>query len=620
MKKKYLLAISVGLLFLSSCADVLDRYPLDAIGDESFFNVDTDLKYYMNGMYQPIIRVQNTNIVTGLNPASDDLLTNVPNSSLMQHSSSGLASTTNTTWNDAYAYIRKCNYFLLHAYKVKTLTPSAQHFIGEGYYCRASRYFDLLVAFGDVPYFTNVLDVDSKELYQERAPRKLIAEKIIADLDSAIAKLNWKGTGEAVSGRINKEAALTLKTRVALFEGTWEYYHGKKDTPFKVSGSDGKSFLLKVVEAGNILMEKQGVNIYRGSSDKEYFDYFSQKDYTSIAGAFLFKAYSRNLGMIQRWSRILIEGYNSGLTLGAVENYLMKDGKPAEISSVVFDPKLMNSLAENKDPRLGQTIWYPARGRFYNYWNYGTHGYKCSYPGLIQNQQRQPAYTGYRIWKWCNFDPLELENGEHDDLIMRYEEALLNYAEAQAILKTITQEDLDKTINLIRSRVNMPSISLAQVNSWTGVNYSTINGFEPTESNIVNEIRRERRVELMLEGFRLNDIKRWALFEEVFNGVKPVGAHVQEFLDYWNDPTKLQADGFDWVTPDKAKLVKGSNYNDINGYINPFFNNADFKDVSGRGYYINPKRDYLQSVPSEEIKLYKDKANVLLTQNPGWFN
>ena len=607
---------SVSLL--GGCSDFLEKYPQDAMSDQDYFTKDTDLEYYMNGLYGGILRSANSYKWSNLNTANDDWAGNSPSETLMQHSTSGLASETSNTWNNAYDYIRKVNYFLENAYRVPDMGKIGKHYLGEGYYCRAVKYFDLLQTFGGVPYISKVLNVDSEELYTPRSSRKEIAEKIIADLDSAILYCDWKGEGEASAGRINKEAALVMQSRVALYEGSWEYYHGKKGSKFQVQGSDGSVFLKKGIEAGEQLIEKYGSNIYRGSSENEYFDYFNQSDYEKIQGAFLYKVYSRSLGIINNWGRSYAEGVDAGLTKSAIDTYVMSDGKPIEVSTVILDNQTMNELCLKKDPRLSQTIWYPAKGRFIDYLGAVDHAYKTSYPGLIQNQQRRPAYTGFRIWKGTSFDPAEIDNGEVDDLILRYEEGLLNYVEAKAILGLVTQDDLDKTINVIRSRVNLPNMSLSEVNGWN-IDYDKRNGYDPSAPNIVNEIRRERRVELMLEGLRFMDIKRWAMLDDVFNGWKPVGAYAQEYVDYWNNPDRLAADGFDWKSPKEVKLEKGINYDTIGDYINPFFKHADFQLNSGRGYYVDPDRDYLSSIPREEITLYKNKGNVTLEQNPGWF-
>lgn len=616
---KYYIVGLIGLCSLTGCSDFLDRYPQDAMSDQSFFTSETDLEYYMNGLYnENIIRKQSSLRWNDLNKANDDVVGSSPADALMQHSTSGVASEKNDTWNNSYDYIRKANYFLANAHKVGNMSAVGKHFLGEGFYCRAAKYFDLLQTFGGVPYIDKVLDTESEELYKQRDSRQFVAERIIADLDSAVMYLQWKGEGKAKAGRINKEAALVLQTRVALYEGSWEYYHGRKGTKFQVSGQDGTAFLKKAAEAGEMLIQKHGGNLYKGSKGNEYFEYFNQMDYSNIPGAFLYKCYSRSLAVIQTWCRSYAEGTDNGITKSAVNSYLMKDGKPAEVSDIVFDPKSMNSLAENKDPRLAQTIWAPNKGRFYDYMPAIPNAHKTSYPGLIQNQQRRPSYSGYRIWKGVSFDAAEFDNGEVDDLIIRYEEGLLNFAEAKAILGTITQDDLNKSVNYIRARVGMPGMNLSEINSWN-IAYKKQEGYDTGAPNIVNEIRRERRVELMLEGLRLSDIKRWAMFDDVFNGWKPVGAYAQEYLDYWNDAEKVLADGFDWKKPEEVILTQGNNFDVIDGWINPLYKNADFKVNSGRGYYIDPDRDYLSSIPRSEILLYEEKAGVTLEQNPGWY-
>ena len=615
--KKYILGLTT-VVTLTGCSDFLNRIPLDHMSDESFFKSETDLEYYMNGLYdQNILRRQGMFRWVSLNNANDDVVGGAPAGVLMQHSSSGLASETDRVWSDTYDYLRKVNYFLQNASRVGELSPDGKHYLGEGYYCRAVAYFTLLQNFGGVPYVDKVLNVDSKELYNPREKREVIAQKIMEDIDLAIENLQWKGTGKAVANRINKETALVMKSRMALYEGSWEYYHGKKNSSFKVAGSDGSKFLQEAVKASEQLIEKCGNQLYKGPKGTEYFDYFNCKNYASVPGAFFYRGYDRSLTVTQGWFRSYSEGMLS-MTKSAVDAYLMKDGKPADISSEKFDEKLMNSLAEHKDPRLGQTIWYPNMGRFCDYLPEFVNAYKTSYPGLTQNQQRNPCETGYRVWKGVCFDVEEYDNGEVDDLIIRYEEGLLNYAEAKAILGTLTQQDLDKSVNYIRARVQMPAMVLSEINGW-GATYSKRNGYDPTAPNIINEIRRERRVELMLEGQRLDDLKRWAAMEDVFNEWKPVGAHAQEYIDYWNDEAKLAEDGFDTKTPAEVKLVKGINYDVIDGWINPLFKHADFKEGSGRGYYINPERDYLRSIPKSEILLYEERTGVILEQNPGYY-
>jgi len=164
----------------------------------------------------------------------------------------------------------------------------------------------------------------------------------------------------------------------------------------------------------------------------------------------------------------------------------------------------------------------------------------------------------------------------------------------------------------------MAGMLLSTVNSWS-VNYQRNRAFDPSESKIVNEIRRERLVELAFEGHRVNDLKRWAVYDDVINGYKPQGAHYMEFFNYFNDVSQLMADGFNATDAARCKLTQGTNFDiDADGYLNPYFRVPEFKS-NGAGYYIEAGRSYLSPVPKAEIDLYLEKGNVTLTQNPGWF-
>lgn len=623
MKHKILfyLIIFASMSTFSCEEDYLNRYPLDAMSDETYFTKTSDLQNYMNGMYGRMLRKPAPRW-SALENGSDNWVANSPHSSLMRHSTTGEAPATSSTWNDWYTYIRQVNYCLENAGRVPE-SVQADHYIGEAYYARAWAYFNLLQNFGGVPYIDKVLNINSKELYNERASRDFIASKIMEDIDKAIAKLHWKGEGEAVTQRLNKQAALVLKSRIALFEGSWEYYHARKGTPFAVSGQNGNEFLNKAVEAGEMLMAHEQAHIYRGSAGSEYFDLFIQKDYASIPGAYLYYGYDRSFQITQNFIDELGRGGHGALNKTVLDAYLMKDGKPSEISSLSLDELSQASYGINKDPRLRQTIYTPDRGVLTQYMsNGGTVALilPIRFTGINNpNQEREVGPSGIRVWKGMSFDESEWRNGEVDDLIMRYAEALLNFAEAKAILGTITQSDLDKSINLLRDRVGMPPMILGDINSWA-VSYTEKDGYDPSANNIVNEIRRERRVELLLEGFRKTDIKRWALLAEVFNGTKPLGAPAKELADYWNDSDGLVADGWPAQSIESVSMTLGLNYgvDPTGNFINPYFQNSDFSET-GRGYYVNPDRDYLNGIPKDEIELYQSKGGVTLLQNPGWF-
>jgi len=624
MKNFYNIILSITIVVgLSSCKDdFLDKVPLDDLSEDAFFNTSTDLKTYVNGFYEEALRRYDYqggtqgSLSAFLDLGSDVLINNASiTSSLNRIGASGQSGVTSGTWNTQYDRIRSINYFLANYDRVDSRDVVANHYIGEGYFFRAWQYFELLKAFGGVPYIDRPLNVDDEELYAVRDSRNEMAKKIIADLDSAILNLSWKGVSAAATGRVNKETAIVMKARVALFEGTWERYHSQAGSPFAVSGEDGTVFLQMIAPAVQELIDHQGNNIFTsgGIFNEPYNQLFIQTNGESTAGVFFYRVYDATQLNNSHNFYDNITDIGASITDRLVNAYLDADGIPQELSARPM--ATLNEKGQNLDPRFRQTIWTPDRGPMTGLPGRAQQGdYDLRYPLVNNTVTNQFTSTGYRRWKGAVLDVTKYRLGEADDILVRYAEGLLAYAEAKAILGTINQSDLDQTVNVLRSRVGMTPMSLSAVNGWS-VTYEAATGFDPTESNIVNEIRRERTVELALDGFRLDDLKRWALYDEAVNGYKPKGAMLQEFLDYFNDPTQLAADG--WTGTDLT-LTPGSNVNmDTDGFINPYFQFTQFQ-AGGTGFMIDGNRDYLQAIPSGEIDLY-NQSNVTLKQNPGWF-
>lgn len=610
------------VLSLSSCKDsFLERYPLDSMSDATFFSSPNDLKVFINGFYQifPRYHFQYVPNNAGIEANSDILLNTEPGSLLMQRGSNGQAPATDGSWNSSYSWIRQINYFMANYPRVKPRSALSNQYVGEGYFFRAWIYYNMLIQFGDVPLITEVLSTDSLGLYKTRDSRYDVAKFVIKDLDSAIVNLGWKGSAFAGVGRVNKDAAMVMKARVALFEGTWERYHGAKNTPFKVSGKNGDDFLKIVEPVVTDLIAHQGTSIFTagGPYNEPYNQLFSQQDASKTAGVFLYRVYdATQIVGHSFFDDVVYTTY--GVSRRLLEAYLDKDGNPQSISNLPLDAKNLSNLAVNLDPRFRQTIWTPDRGPQNKIIGLEKQAFPSRYPLL--NNAISDYYTpgGLRVWKGAILNANEWRNGSTDDVLIRYEEALLALAEAKAILGTISQGDLDKTVNLIRSRVGMASMNLNNVNGWS-ISYSRSKSYDPSEPNIVNEVRRERLIELAFEGHRVNDLKRWAVYDDVINGWKPVGAHYQEYVDYFNNAALLMADGFSATIAASIKLTLGTKFNiDSDGFINPYYTNSDFK-TGGTGYFIEPGRAYLSPIPKSEIDLYLQKAKVVLTQNPGWF-
>jgi hypothetical protein len=609
--KKYIIKIwtlfAFAALFNSCDEDFLERYPLDAISDASYWTSEKDLENFVNEFYDYLPSKRGYSPKYDWENGTDNIIGDDRGIDMIHGNlwrTSGDAPQNTGSWNYRYDELRRINYFLEQKDKVgETIlsTPKAKHFVGEAYFFRAFTNFRLLKHFGGVPYIDKVLSTDSEELYTTRMPRDEFAKKIIEDLDKATELLQWRGSGPAsVSGRITKEAALGMKSRVALFEGSWEYYHGKAGSPFAVSGKDGSEFLNMVVSAGDALMAKLGNNIY----SKDYLSLFNQDNYAGIPEALLYRHYLPSDGIGHRWWNYTGGGGGAmGLTKSLVDDYLMADGTPIEMSDDYKGDDLIADMVDGRDPRLAQTMYHPGLGTIGEVCG---RGYAATAAGIIPQIAYYKCATGYFVVKGVAPQDAAYSGAPAGQglLYMRYAETLLDYAEAKAILGTILQGDVDQTINVLRDRVGVAHMDIAMVESWNGEYKKRY----PSESNLMNEIRRERRVELAMDGLRYDDLRRWSALEQLIGWV-PRGAKAQQFLDYAASPEGA-AVGYDKLTP-SAIFV------DSDGYLLPIGHRSDFGE-DGTGFDFEANRDYLNAIPKAQITLYKEKGGVELTQNPNW--
>ncbi len=569
---KLFLSYIVISVFIFSCdSDFLLRTPLDEVTSVDYFKSPNDLKAYMNQFYSNTYFPRYNN--HGNDFDSDNEITQSVNRRLEG------TRTVSTTGSIGFGHVRSINYFFDHYRKVEKENSfeSYKQYLGEAYFFRALIYYRLLQSYGNIQWITTELGTSSPDLYKARDPRNKVADEIIAALDTAASYLTDDKTRGA--GRVNKWMALLMQSRIALYEGSWEKYHA--GTAFGVENANPEKYFEKAVEAASQVMNSGVYDIFTtGNSESDYKTLFSLQDYSSNEEVMFWREYNNEL---TRGDRAFTNDRNfrmetpSGKTITKelADAYLCKDGKPIQASPLFGGYETLLDEMQNRDPRFLQTIATPDQ--VWKIFEDGTISYWEEVYEKLNTSSDYNAPSGYIIQKGYNPN-MEYHVQQYEEtpsILYRYAEVLLNYVEAKAELGNIDQSDIDKTIKKLRDRVGMPNLILNDIAldpSWDF----------PELSPIINEIRRERRVELAAEGFRWDDIARWAAADELIIGQRPKGFLASQIS----------------VNPFPI---------DDEGFLDPFQN------AIPNGYGFDPERDYLNSIPESEIVL-----NPELTQNPGW--
>ena len=584
MKKYIKVLVTLVFLLQYSCSeDFLNREPLDELSPDAFFKTSTDLKLYANRFYPLIPAHGGYGGGTFWNEKNSDNL--VPGAFDLRLSGNRTIPSDKGGWE--WSDIRQANYFFDHLGEISDDPAAAMLYNAEVKFFKALLYFDKVKTFGDVPWLNKALDTESPELFSARDSRKVVVDSIIACLDYAIE--NLKPLSQAEPQRINKEAAILLKARICLYEGTWEKYHA--GTPFGVNGQDGSGFMAMAAAASDQLIQMGTRSIYKGPAGREYWALFNKPDYSNNQEVIFWKKYDVPLGIFHHVSTYLMSGQGDiGINKTLIDSYLCIDGNPVSISPLFEGYDSLAAEVKNRDPRLAQSIFLKGYDQSINSPG-GSADAKYLKPTIDRSGQFRST-TGYCIYKGVNPDYLQHSNsgGWIGSIVMRYAEALLIYAEAKAELGTITQADLDNTINLLRDRVGMLPLTISTIAIDPDWDY-------PTLSPIINEIRRERRIELAFETHRWDDLARWRAHHLIAGqrpkGIKYIGSDLEgTYADYLGNPT----------------IVLGQNLLvDENGFIDPY------RTALPSGFGFNPHRDYLSPIPSDEITL-----NDEMVQNPGW--
>lgn len=539
MKIKYILPIAcMFTLGVISC-DV-ERLPETQITDPTFWRSESDIRMAANYMYTFLPTLPVTTDVwsddafgIGPHPISDG---------------TRLAPSTDGSYNSPYNLIRAANNILQKGPRILEFGVPEENldwYLAEARFFRAWAYFGLVQRYGNVPLILETLTENDEKLFAPADPRELIVQTIYSDLDFAIQNLRTPTRlGQTGYGRVSNTTAMAFKSRVALFEGTFAKYHQ--------SGDANKHFTMAVA-AAKACMDSGEHDLF-----SSYFDLFQYKgEGRTNRENILVRQYGLSLTdavMIHNTQRNLETGA-ANPTKALVDSYLMVDGLPIDKSPLYQTPSKILDDFEDRDLRLSAALF--KQGDPY----IGTMPI-FNVPNL--SFQR----TGYANRRYAN--PTDWQNSRSfiDYTIIRYAEVLLNFAEATYELSgSISDQELNETINKLRTRARVAHLSNA---------FASQNGLE-----IKEEIRRERRVELALEGFRYWDLIRWKTAE--IELPKPV------LGNYYYEGEFGKA-----VTPD---------VNEDNFIVVQRAENRSF----------DPKRDYLWPLPINELGL-----NPSLEQNPNW--
>jgi len=551
MTTKHRTYIGVFLVLTVACKE-LDLGPKDQISDASFWRSPDQFRLAANDFYYYL---QGAHNYTELN--SDIAYGDAVSTELRAVSNgSYLAEANSVVWDTNYFNIRATNYLLQKASE-SGLGAAIDRWVGEALFFRAYHYWKLAKSFGGVPLISKVLDVTSGEVYTPRSTQQETIDFLIADLDSAIPKLpKQSGLSPDELGRVTQGAALALKARAALYQGTWLKYHG---------GGDPAPYLNAAISAAQQLVASGEYALYTGQGAQSYKYLFILQGDDSPEVILAFRYWAGRA--THNWTRELWFNFMIP-TKTLADMYLATDGLPIT-SSPLFQgyDSLMTVEFQNRDPRMAMTFVVPGSDVFQE------NGFQPVYPGFSGSSATR---TGYMLRKFLDetVDATQFK-GQYDFKEFRYGEVLLILAEALYERDgQISDGDLGSTINLLRARAGMPALTNAFV---------TANALD-----MQTEIRRERTVELAFEGFRRDDLRRWKTAETVMpqaiRGVKFVGTEYQQ-----RNPTLV---------------INSDIFVDANGFI--------VAEPAAARQFL-PKH-YLDPIPLQQIQL----SHGTLTQNPGW--
>lgn len=611
--KKIILAL-ISATVLCSCSDLLDRPALTTVVDNNFWRGEGDVRLYVNGFYPLYFEgygyqwTQEFAPVRGGTTFCDDFTSEGTQTRFENKvpTSRGSSSETRSCFSEYYgpswgfARVRKVNILIdrLNEYKSNFSDEEFAHWMSVAYFFKVYEYSDLVGVFGAVPYFENTVASDDLDTqYKDRDNRQFVMDKVYDMCDYILENMR-KDDGDQY---LNKYVAAGFISRFMLYEGTWQKYHTGEDY---CDNEHAKKYLEMAVKAAQVVIES-GKYSFSGS----YKDLFASETLSGNSEVLLYRHYDDGLEI-----RHCIGSYcagqesQTGVNLEYIKAYNCQDGKPYSLSSVAgADNFSVANLVLTRDPRFFDSF-YKAVNK---------HSTTMLYCYKFAAYKAIDYYTtsgGSQLDEWKGI------YNTNDCPIMRLGEIVLNWIEAKAELAqsfsgaSVTQSDLDQSINALRDRPLSADAAAAGVQKTAHMQIGSIPD-DPARDNdvpaLIWEIRRERRMELLHEGNRIKDLRRWYKLDYMdydMNSDKYLGP----WVDFKTEDPQFLADRVNVLTVQHADgtVVKynGSNADQMTGFY-------CVRNASNRETFFD--RSYMAPVGQNQIDEYKMKG-YKLTQTENW--
>lgn len=583
-------AVTTAAFGLTSCNDLLDMKPISQITPGAYYQNADQLAAYLNNYYDSYLQMPYSGSMShswgqwNEGKAKSDWDTDIycwggGNTSLFADDhwevSSGKA------LQGYYGGVRVYNYFIntvLKQIENGTLPNSedVKNYLGEAYFFRALVYFRIMALYGDIPVITEVLPDENNVIVEnsKRTPRNEVARFILSDLDKAIEMCYTRSKFNGQ--RVNREAAQLIKSRIALFEGTFEKYHrgsgrvpGDANWPgAKMSYNQGKTFnqeaevkfflteamnaAKEVADNADLTENNHKIDPVYGDKDdwNPYFNLFSQPSLANVNEALMWKQYNKDLGFYHLTGHSMVTGQNTGFTRSFIQTFLMKNGMPiyADNSGYHGDVTLDNVKAD-RDERLQLFMWGESTPTYCDPEMTGVEAGK-PLPVYMEEDETDAAHitntdastrciTGYQQRKYYTYDAEQTRYSEQSTTnacpIMRSAEALLNYMEADYELNGRLDSKSQEYWRTLRTRAGVDTDFQKTIDATDlskEMDFGRYSGTKLVDKTLYN-IRRERVTELFSEGLRFADLIRWRGFDNMLTT-----KWVPEGCNFWDNMYK----------------------------------------------------------------------------------